>query len=190
MTLYARWAAVYAITFNNLQNGTHGNPSAFSELDFPLILTAASRNGFAFTGWWTALSGGEQVIAITAAGNITLYARWALIAYTVTFNNLYGTAHTNPPVFTVETSVITLAAPDARAGYTFTGWWTAAADGTQVTEITPGTTHDIVLYARWTAVEPGMNPWWWLLIGSGSGIALWILLWLLVFKRRFNRRET
>ena len=38
-----------------------------------------TRTGYTFAGWWTAKTGGKQVLSSTtcyATGNYTLYARW------------------------------------------------------------------------------------------------------------------
>jgi uncharacterized repeat protein (TIGR02543 family) len=113
ITLYAKWTAVYTITFNI--NGGTGTTPAAQTITAGASLTLPTGNGFSrssytFGGWNTDASGtGTNYSAgasYTPAGNITLYAKWNTPAYsdyvkevtftggsttaTVTFPNLNG----------------------------------------------------------------------------------------------------
>ena len=87
------------------------------------------------------------------AANVTLYAQWtALPNHTVTFNANGGTGTMSNQVANVPTA-LTLNA-FTRAGYTFSGWNTAAnGSGTAYAN---GATYsfaaDVTLYAQWTAL--------------------------------------
>ena len=158
-TYTATFAAyTYTVTFDP-QSGTVSPASktvtfnaAYGELPTP------TRAEHAFAGWFTATAGGTQVtagtiVAITA--NQTLYARWTATttAYTVTFNGNGGTPATQTRSETVGQPYVLPAQP-VRANYAFTGWFTAATGGTQVTDattVTAASTH--TLYAQWAATH-------------------------------------
>ena len=89
----------------------------------------------------------------TNSGNceITLYVHWVARTYTVTFAKNDGSGDK------VETRTVTYDAKYgtlptvSRTGYTFTGWFTAADGGTQVTsDTTVKITGNQTLYAHWT----------------------------------------
>jgi len=81
--IYAQWlgdnASTYIITFNpnggsvTTTNKTVTNGSTYGTLPTP------TKDGYTFTGWYTATSGGTQITSSTIVnltGNQTLYARW------------------------------------------------------------------------------------------------------------------
>ena len=53
-----------------------------------------SRTGYTFNGWYTASSGGTRVggagASYTPTGNVTLFAQWTIITYTVNYNTNGG----------------------------------------------------------------------------------------------------
>jgi len=85
MTLYARWTANrYTITFDK-QNGTGGSNSVTATYDANMpSATMPTRQGYIFTGYYDAESGGTQYYTATGASarawnkpdNTTLYAAW------------------------------------------------------------------------------------------------------------------
>jgi len=121
-------------------------------------LATTTRSGYTFGGWWTAPNGGgTQVTAATGVSAVvdhTLYAKWTANAYTVTFNAQSGTVPIPGNKDVPYASVYGTLAATARAGYTFSGWWTAPiGGGTEVTDATVLTTAaDHTLYAKWTAL--------------------------------------
>ena len=88
-TIYARWNPRYFFVNFDSQGGsvpiprsktaTYGNPYG------PLPVT--SREGYLFTGWWTAPTGGNEVTPETLMMNVrlehTLYARWNQVTTTI-----------------------------------------------------------------------------------------------------------
>ena len=125
-------------------NGTYGT------------LATPTRTGYTFSGWFTAASGGTQITSdtkVTTASNHTIYAHWTANTYTVTFNANGGSVNPTSKKVTYDSAYDALPTP-TRTGYTFTGWFTAASGGTQVTGDTKVTTaSDHTLYAHWS--EPG-----------------------------------
>jgi uncharacterized repeat protein (TIGR02543 family) len=118
-------------------------------------LATTDREGYGFDGWFTAASGGTQVIStteVTTTTDHTLYAQWTAETYTVTFNANGG----SPPVPTSKKVTFgqpygPLATTD-REGYTFINWFTDPVGGIKVTPATIVTiAADHTLYAQWTA---------------------------------------
>ena len=156
-TLYAQWTAnTYTVTFD--ANGGSAPSPASKQVTFGSAygtLATTSRTGYTFNGWFTAASGGTQVTAatvVTTASNHTLYAQWTANTYTVTFDaNGGNTPSPASKIVTYDSAYGTLATT-SRTGYTFSGWFTAASGGTQVTAATVVTTaSNHTLYAQWTA---------------------------------------
>ena len=146
----------YTITYN-LGGGTNasGNPSTYTIQSQTITLSAPTRTGYTFGGWY-ANSGltGNQVttIASGSTGNVELWAKWTPTQYTITYNLGGGTnAEGNPTAYTIESDAITLGAA-TKTGYTFGGWYRSAdLSGDAVTTIQSGSTGDVELWAKWTA---------------------------------------
>ena len=145
-------SATVTVTYN--KNGGSGSNftrslavgSVYGKVDNP------TRTGYNFSGWFTATSGGNQVVEttkVTNTSNHTLYARWSQKSYTVSFNSQGGTSVSAKTVYYDGTyGSLT---NSAKTGYTFAGWFTAASGGTQVTSSTKVTiTANQTLYAHWT----------------------------------------
>lgn len=128
-------------------------------------LFASPKSGYSFKGWSknsSATSGDTSnpkkvTLSGKESGTVTdgpYYAIFAPADYTVTFDANGGSVTPASKTVTFDATYGTLpAAPNvARAGYTFTGWWTSASGGTQVTSSTTVTTaSNHTLYAHWTA---------------------------------------
>ena len=84
---------------------------------------------------------------------VTLYAKWEVIVYSITYELDGGTnADDNPTSYTIETEKVTLKEP-TKDGYTFDGWYESSNfSGTAVTSWKSGEKIAVVtLYAKWTA---------------------------------------
>ena len=104
-----------------------------------------------FTGWFDAQSGGNEFnfgTAVTA--DITLYAQWTIMTYTVSYNFNRGDS-TAPSTETVEHggTAIRPTTDPTWTGYTFNGWFDAATGG-DAFEFGTVVTANIDLYAQWT----------------------------------------
>jgi uncharacterized repeat protein (TIGR02543 family) len=153
-TLFAVWTPInYAITFNaNGGTGTMANQT-FTVEGAALTKNTLTRAGYTFSGWATSASGTvafADSATYSAAGNVTLFAVWTPVTYTVTFNANGGTGTMAAMTFTVTGRALTKNT-FSRTGKTFGGWATTAA-GTTVayadlaTINTPG---NITLFAIW-----------------------------------------
>ena len=158
ITLYAKWELVsYTITYE-LEGGTNvpENPASYNVETGTITLKAPTKDKYDFKGWYKDAEFTTQVTEIPqgSTGNITLYAKWELESYTITYELDGGTnAPENPAGYNVETETITLKDP-VKTGYTFAGWYKAEDfTGNAVTEIVQGTTGNITLYAKWELVS-------------------------------------
>ena len=116
-----------------------------------------SRAGYTFDGWFTAAAGGSEWDFTTPiTGDTTLFAQWTVVppapvgSYTVSFSSAVGSPVADETV--VEGDLATNPGEPSRAGYTFDGWFTAAAGGSEWDFTTP-ITGDTTLFAQWTVVS-------------------------------------
>ena len=120
-------------------------------------LPEPTREGYTFLGWFTALEDGDAVTPETIVTNdMTIYARWAVNTYTVTFNANGGEGGTTLSR-DYGLSLGSLPTP-TREGYTFAGWWTATSGGTQITS-SPTVTGNVIYYAHWQKLREKVQLW-------------------------------
>ena len=116
-------------------------------------LPVPTRANYGFAGWFTAKEGGTQITAdssVTALVNQTLYARWTPNTFTLTYNANGGSVSPGTKTLTFGDTYGTLPTP-TRNNYNFSGWYTAASGGTQVSASTkPSSATNVTIYAQWT----------------------------------------
>ena len=125
-------------------------------------LPIPSRDDYTFSGWYTKKDGGEKITSetiMTAVTDITIYAHWTHILYTVTFNANGGSVSPELRQVNAGDPIGTLPTP-MRSGYDFLGWYTAtvANGGGSKIEATTVITASLTIYARWgywTPDSPG-----------------------------------
>jgi uncharacterized protein (TIGR02145 family)/uncharacterized repeat protein (TIGR02543 family) len=87
--------------------------------------------------------------------NVTLYAKWTLNSYTITFDkNDAGTTGSMTPQTIVSGSTANLTACGfSKSGWSFAGWATTPSGAVAYTDQAPYTmgTANVTLYAKWTA---------------------------------------
>lgn len=94
-TLYAKWRPMYAVSFDKNASdatGAMGAQTLYVGEAQNLTVCTFSRKGYTFDGWATTAGGdveyadGASVtdLATTAGANVTLYAHWVAIPYTIT----------------------------------------------------------------------------------------------------------
>ncbi len=129
LTLYAKWTAnIYAIAFDS-QGGSSIEDKNVSYNTAIGALSDTSRTGYTFGGWYSLPNGeGEQYTSATVypvVGGTTLYAKWTINSYTVTF---VGKNSGGVDGNTLKTQTVihggAAGAPDvpAATGFAFTGW--------------------------------------------------------------------
>lgn len=154
-TIYAKWTEIekFTVTFNS-NGGSAVSP--FTEvLDGSTILapTAPSRDGFTFAGWYKDVEltqsfgfGSEQITA-----NITIYAKWDAIVYTITYVLFDGSYPTMDVSYTILTPTITFDEA-SKVGYDFLGWFDLPSGGNAVTGIPTGSMGNVTVYAQYQPI--------------------------------------
>ena len=154
MTVYAKWNPIfYSVTYV-LNGGTNSalNPATYTIKTTEITFADATRAGCSFTGWYTDNSFTTKITGIPpqTTGAVTLYAKWTLELYSITYVLNGGTnSALNPANYTIKTTEITFADP-TRSGCSFAGWYTDNSFMTKITGIPPQTTGAATLYAKWT----------------------------------------
>jgi uncharacterized repeat protein (TIGR02543 family) len=147
---------VYTVTWNVNGGDTTHSSSTFTA-GGSVTAPTPTRSGYTFL-YWRDTSSLDYIYSVNAGGtfyppskNITMYARWTPLQYTVTYNANGGSV--SPSSASVnQGSSVTLPTP-TRTNYTFSGWYTATTGGSLVgsggDSYTP--TANITIYARWSA---------------------------------------
>ena len=135
LVLYAQWTPnQYTVTFDGNGGGTASSTSkTVTYASTYGTLATVSRTGYTFTGWYTAQTDGSLVTAATSVSTAaphTLYARWSVNSYTVSFD-AQGGSPTPGNQSVAYGSLVTNPGSPTRTNYTFNGWYTAASSGSQ-----------------------------------------------------------
>lgn len=165
----------YAVTYN-ANGATSGTVPASQTKTNNVALTLRTntgnlaRTGYTFAGWNTATNGTGTPYAVgasyTANAAVTLYAKWTVNTYAVTYNANGATSGTVPASQTKTNSVtLTLRTNSgnlAKTGSTFAGWNTATnGSGTDYAAGASYTANAAVtLYAKWiqAVATPTFSP--------------------------------
>ncbi|EAH1024915.1 LPXTG cell wall anchor domain-containing protein, partial [Listeria monocytogenes] len=133
--------------------------------------TAPTKEGYTFTGWYDAKTGGNKWDFATdkmPAEDITLYAQFTINSYTATFD-IDGKLTTQKVTYQ---SLLEEPAAPTKDGYTFKGWYDAKTGGTKwdfATGKMPA--GNITLYAQFTknATPDSNDPTTVTPTGNGNG---------------------
>ncbi|HKM30381.1 MAG TPA: InlB B-repeat-containing protein, partial [Bacilli bacterium] len=154
-TLYGKWIPEeYTISFNSNGGTELADVTVLREqlLSEPLDLVKA---GFEIEGWYLNSALTEKYnFATLVTQNFTLYAKWKIAEWTVTFATNGGL-----PISSVKVNhggMVSSLTDPMRQDYTFGGWYlnsqlSAAFSPTMVI------TENITLYAKWTRITYTMN---------------------------------
>ncbi|MBR1723335.1 MAG: InlB B-repeat-containing protein [Treponema sp.] len=157
LNLYAQWKEQKrTVTFN--ANGGSGSMSAqtFAGGSLPQNLSenAFVREGYWFIGWNTAADGSgtyyydREVIGEDnwMSGDVTLYAQWSVITYTLDFDTDGGSNVDSQVVEHGKTA--TKPADPTKTGYTFAGWYTSSSY-TESFDFSIAITENTTAFAKW-----------------------------------------
>ena len=158
--VYTRWSPKpYKMSFN-ANGGSCSTSSMIGYVDTAIgELPVPTREYYSFLGWYTASTGGVEVTedyARLTNTNVTVYAHWEPMPYTMMFNA--NGANASTPVsaintFRVDTPIGEGQLPEpTRPYYTFDGWYTEPGEDDGV-KVTPTYAHPntsaITVYAHW-----------------------------------------
>ena len=153
-TLFAHWDPnEYTVSFNS-QEGSSVSPKTVTYDGTYGTLASPTRDGYTFDGWYTEASGGVQINSestVKILENTTLYAKWAIIEYDITYSLANGENHSsNPDSYNTEDDTFNILSP-TRAGYTFLGWFESNLTTPADTSIEKGSFGDLEFFAKWQA---------------------------------------
>jgi uncharacterized repeat protein (TIGR02543 family) len=147
-TIYAKWDLnEYSITFDT----TGGSSVAVITADYGSIVNAPlapTRTGYEFQGWYgdSALEIPFSFPTTMPAYHFTLYAKWTINQYTITFDTNGGSSL--DPIHGDYASAITLGTT-TKTGYTFIGWYSDEALTISFTQLTMPS-QNMTLYSKWS----------------------------------------
>jgi uncharacterized repeat protein (TIGR02543 family) len=163
--LYARWNKIQQFTVKFEANG--GTPAPTDQIivrDGKLVTPSPmSKTGYGFGGWYTVdgTSSGTwddttkwEFASDTISSNITLYAKWDAIRYTVTFVPNGGSPE---PVKQdiVYDGYLVMPSAMSKTGFGFGGWY--RDDGTKWDFENDTDNGNITLYAKWIEIQCTVN---------------------------------
>jgi uncharacterized repeat protein (TIGR02543 family) len=125
ITLYAKWLTEeYDITYT-LDDGINhqDNPGTYHIETPDIALSAPSRQGYSFGGWYDNVDyDGDEItgISLGSTGDVALFAQWTINQYTLSFNTNGGSAI--PEITQDYQTPIAAPSNPTKAGYTFSGW--------------------------------------------------------------------
>lgn len=149
MSVYAKFTPIaYSISYE-MDGGTHNNPATYT-IESSFEFANAQKAGYTFLGWYTDATYTTQIKSISAGttGDVTLYAKFELATYSITYENTKDAENTNPTTYTINSETITFL-PLSKDGYTFGGWYVG---DTKVMEISKGSTGNLTLTAKWDTI--------------------------------------
>lgn len=149
LKISAKWSmATYTVEY--VCDGNHDNPTELA-VDEEYTLKDAEKTGYSFEGWHSDESLQTRVYTVISSGEtVTLYAKFAPVTYTITYDYSGGEGVENPSTYTVESEDIILNAA-SKTGFEFVGWF----DGEEKIEvIKKGSFGDISLVAKWLEKSP------------------------------------
>jgi uncharacterized repeat protein (TIGR02543 family) len=163
-TLYAQWTVnAYTITFNT--NTGDGGSMSTQDINYGasanLTSNGFTKTGYTFSSWNTQADGlGTDIsdaasYTMSSASNVTLYAKWTVNAYTITFNTNTGDGGSmSTQNINYGASANLTSNGFTKTGYTFASWNTQADGlGTDISDgssYTMSSASDLTLYAKWT----------------------------------------
>ncbi|MDR0831850.1 MAG: InlB B-repeat-containing protein [Bacillales bacterium] len=159
LTLYAKWLANQYVLTLVYNDGVTSNTTITVYYDNTYSnLPSPERIGYTFEGWYlTSNLSGEKITnssVVSITDNTTLYAKWDIINYTITYLNMDGATNNpnNPATFTFNSPIIELF-PPIKTGYTFAGWYNNPSLTDTFISIPAQTTSNVAVYAKWVANE-------------------------------------
>lgn len=154
--LYAKWVAnTYQVTLKYNDNITPDSTITVT-YDEPFGFYQPSRNGYEIIGWYLNDDFTGNLISpsnlVDILDDITLYAKWDIITYSIDYIDDFNVTNTNRSSFNIETATFILT-DLMKTGYTFEGWFDDVSFENRLTSILSGTYKNQTLYAKWTATE-------------------------------------
>jgi uncharacterized repeat protein (TIGR02543 family) len=148
ITLYAKWSInPYTIAFN--ENGGTTVADITQNFNSTVSLPAApTKVGYTFGGWYS--DSGltvPYVFTTMPSQNITLYAKWTVNSYTITFFENEGTSVTD--ITQNFNTALSKPSDPTKSGFTFGGWYLDELFTSVYTFALTMPAANLTLYAKW-----------------------------------------
>ncbi|MFM6971569.1 MAG: InlB B-repeat-containing protein, partial [Rhodoluna sp.] len=145
---------LYSISFD-ARDVNVANPSNLTQTSAGQSLNIGAvtptRTGYNFGGWED-INGNDYPSSIIPSSNMTVYAIWTPVLYSVSFDLLGGTGNSATLTQASAGSSVQLYATGVtKTGYAF-GGWSLTSGGTTAEQYAYTPTSNITVYAIWTAV--------------------------------------
>lgn len=149
LKISAKWSmATYTVEY--VCDGNHDNPTELA-VDEEYTLKDAEKTGYSFEGWHSDEGLQTRVYTIISSGEtVTMYAKFAPVTYTITYDYSGGEGVENPSNYTIESEDIILNAA-GKNGFEFLGWFNGED---KIEVIKKGSFGDISLVAKWLEKSP------------------------------------
>ncbi len=149
----------FILTFNanggicDVENKLLYHSHSYGDLPVPI------KAGYTFKGWYTSATGGNKISSTTiiSDGNVTVYAQWTPITYTVRFNANGGQGTMSDMIYVYdEFMALKTNAFTYEDGYIFAGWSLEEngeivhLNGQLVKNLATTQGEVVTLYAQWT----------------------------------------
>lgn len=124
--------------------------------EYGTLPTTTPTTGYELEGWYFDTGLTDKVLAtdiVKIEDDAKIYAKHVPIVYPITYELDDGENNpANPESYTVLDAVTFKGA--TKDGFTFEGWFSDADKTIAVTEIAPGQTGEVTLYAKFTEITP------------------------------------
>ena len=155
ITLVAKWKKETSVINYELNYNISKNYSPTNVIkDEAIVLPTPTRKGYSFEGWYLDNEFKNKIsnVNIKLDKNTTLYAKWRLLKYNISYNLDGGLNPNNLESFyTIEDNII-LPIP-TKEGCIFDGWYTEETFKNMESKIVKGSTGKKVFYAKWKKEE-------------------------------------
>ncbi|MCI6497993.1 MAG: InlB B-repeat-containing protein [Lachnospiraceae bacterium] len=150
VTIYAKWTInSYKVTFDT--NG--GSEVSGQSVEWNKAATKPEtepvKEGYTFGGWYTDKDcNTEYNFEAAVKADVTIYAKWTINSYKVTFDTNGGSEVSDQSVEWNDVAVKPDTEP-TKEGYTFAGWYTDKDCNTEY-NFEAAVKADVTIYAKWT----------------------------------------
>ena len=149
-------AATFKVSFST---GEDTIPVVDQVVTYPAGVTepvVPTKTGYTFGGWYTdEACTNAYDFAAPVTGNMTLYAKWTINTYTVSFDSLGGSSIDTKTAD--YNTTITKPENPTKMEYTFGGWYTDY-DCTKAYDFAAPVTGDLTLIAKWDKIPEQQKP--------------------------------
>ena len=144
----------YIVSFDAME-GTPVDSQTIEENGL-LSNVTSEKTGYSLDGWYLSEDNGVTLgdqwdfSTMLVTSDVTLYAKWVLNNYTISFVNYVGGPGIANKIVAYQ-AIPTAPVQPIRFGYTFGGWYLEPEFTTQYTFAEPMPANSFTLYAKWTA---------------------------------------